>query len=95
MEMAGVRLDDSEVRRGTVTVTEALAVFPVPASIEVMVTVLFFRPAVVPVMSTEIVQEELTASVPPARLTDEAPAAAVIVPVQVVITLPDRRKNCR
>ena len=76
---------------GATTVTAALAVFPVPASFEVLVTELFFTPAVAPVTSkviahTVITQEEVTASVPPARLTDEAPAAAVMVPVQVVIT---------
>src|ERR1700722_4878962 len=71
---------------GATTVTAALEVFPVPASVDVVVTELFFTPAVTPMTSTEIVQEELTAKVPPARLTVEAPGAAVIVPVQVVIT---------
>ena len=71
---------------GATTVTEALEVFPVPAWVEVVVTELFFTPAVAPMTSTEIVQEELTPSVPAVRLTDEAPATAVMVPVHVVMT---------
>jgi hypothetical protein len=71
---------------GAITVIEAFEVFPVPACVDVAVTLLFLIPAVAPVTSREIVQEELTANVPAARLMDEAPAAAVMVPVQVVTT---------
>src|ERR1700688_4535314 len=71
---------------GATTVTEALEVFPVPACMDVVVTVLFLIPAVIPVTSSEIVQDELTASVPADRLTNEVPATAVVVPVQVVTT---------
>ena len=39
-----------------------------------------------PVMSREIVHDEVTANVAAAKLTEEAPAAAVMVPVQVVTT---------
>src|SRR5258708_2561782 len=69
---------------GEVTVIEALDVLPVPPSVEVTVTLLFFTPAEVLVISTETVHEALTASVPPAKLTDVALATAVVVPPQVL-----------
>jgi hypothetical protein len=70
---------------GATTVTAALAVFPVPASFEVLVTELFFTPAVAPVTSkviahTVITQEEVAASVPPARLARHH-ASAVSAPM--------------
>ena len=67
------------------TVMEALEVFPVPPSVEVTWTLLFFTPAVVPVTLTENVQEEPAAgdavSVPPDKLTLPLPATAVMVPL--------------
>jgi hypothetical protein len=66
------------------TVIEALEVLPVPPSVEVTWTLLFFTPAVVPVTLTETVQEALAARVPPERLTLEDPATAVAVPPQVL-----------
>src|SRR5712671_306998 len=67
------------------TVIEALEVFPVPPSVEVTWTLLFFTPAVVPVTLTENVQEEPAAgdavSVPPDKLTLPLPATAVMVPL--------------
>src|SRR5258708_3926025 len=69
---------------GEVAVIEALDVLPVPPSVEVTVTLLFFTPSVVLVISTETVHEALTASVPPAKLTDVAFATAVVVPPQVL-----------
>ena len=47
---------------------EALEVFPVPPSVEVTWTLLFFTPAVVPCTLTETVQEALAAKVPAERL---------------------------
>src|SRR5216684_3073989 len=70
---------------GATTVMEALEVLPVPPSVEVTWTLLFFTPAVVPVTLTENVQEEPAAgdavSVPPDKLTVPLPATAVIVPL--------------
>src|SRR5260221_480463 len=71
---------------GATTVMLALEVLPVPPSVEVTWTLLFFTPAVVPVTFTDKVQEVLTASVPADRLTDEAPATAVAVPPQVLVS---------
>ena len=58
---------------------------PVPPSVEVTVTLLFFTPAVVPCTFTETVQEPLAATVPPDKLTVEDPATAVAVPPQVLV----------
>ena len=69
---------------GDVTVIVAFDVLPVPPSVEVTCTLLFFTPAVVLVMSTDTVQEALDASVPADKLTDVAPATAVVVPPQVL-----------
>src|SRR5713101_965372 len=70
---------------GATTVIEALAVLPVPPSVEVTCTLLFFTPAVVPVTLTENVHDDPApgdaVNVPPARLTVPLPAAAVIVPL--------------
>lgn len=51
------------------TVMLAFEVLPVPPSVEVTCTLLFFTPAVVPSMVTPTVQLALAASVPPLRLT--------------------------
>ena len=70
---------------GPVTVMEAFDVLPVPASVEVIVTELFFMPAVVPRTLTETVQEALPARVPADRLTLPDPATAVAVPPHVLL----------
>jgi hypothetical protein len=70
---------------GPVTVMDAFEVLPVPASVEVTVTELFFMPAVVPCTLTETVQEALLASVPARRLTLDDPATAVAVPPHVLL----------
>jgi hypothetical protein len=71
---------------GATTLMLAEAVPPVPPSVEVTLPeVLFLVPAVVPVTSTEKVQEEPAAgdavSVPPDKLIVLLPAVAVIVPL--------------
>jgi hypothetical protein len=71
---------------GATTLMLAEAVPPVPPSVEVTLPeVLFLVPAVVPVTSTEKVQEEPAAgdavSVPPDKLMVLLPAVAVIVPL--------------
>jgi hypothetical protein len=71
---------------GATTVTVALEVLPVPPSVDVTWTLLFFTPAVVPVTFTVIVHEALTASVPAAKLADEDPGTAVAVPLQVLVS---------
>src|SRR5215471_11092104 len=72
---------------GATTVIDAFAVLPVPPSVEVTCTLLFFTPAVVPCTSTETVQEALAATVPPDRLTVPDPPTAVGVPPQVLVRL--------
>src|SRR6185437_10955522 len=67
------------------TVIEAFEVFPVPPSVEVTWTLLFFTPAVVPWILTETVQLALAANVPPERLMDPAPPTAVAVPPHVLL----------
>src|SRR6266853_4647254 len=69
---------------GATTVMEALEVFPVPPSVEVTWTLLFFTPAVVPVTLTENVHDPLVVRVPPERLTEPEPDTAVAVPPQVL-----------
>lgn len=69
------------------TLMDAFEVFPVPPSVEVTCTELFFIPAVVPCTLTETVQEALAANVPADRLTEDDPAAAVAVPPQVLVKL--------
>src|SRR5882672_8132455 len=69
---------------GATTVIEALEVLPVPPSVEVTWTLLFFTPAVVPVTFTETVHDALEASVPAERLMLPDPATAVAVPPQVL-----------
>jgi len=70
---------------GATTVTEALEVLPVPPSVEVTCTLLFFTPAVVPCTLTTTVQLPLAAIVPPLRLIEPEPAVAVTVPLQVLL----------
>ncbi len=70
---------------GAATVMLAFEVFPVPPSVEVTRTLLFFTPAVVPVIFTETVQLALAARVPALRLACPEPATAVAVPPQVLV----------
>ena len=63
---------------------EALDVLPVPPSVDVTWTLLFFTPAVVPCTLTETVQLALAANVPAERLMLPEPATAVAVPPQVL-----------
>jgi hypothetical protein len=70
---------------GPTTVTEAFDVLPVPPSVEVTCTLLFFTPAVVPVTSTVTVQLALAARVPAESVTEPEPAVAVAVPPQVLL----------
>src|SRR5258708_7166556 len=72
---------------GATTVMLAFEVLPVPPSVEVTWTLLFFTPAVVPCTFTETVHEALAASVPPDKLTEPEPATAVAVPPQVLLRL--------
>jgi hypothetical protein len=65
---------------GATTITLAFEVFPAPAFAEVTVTLLFCTPAAIPSKFTVNVQEPLTASVAPARPTEEEPATAVMAP---------------
>jgi hypothetical protein len=69
---------------GAITVTEALEVFPVPPWAEVMVTLLFFAPGVVPVTLRVRVQEALEDKVPAEKLMALDAGTAVVVPMQVV-----------
>ncbi len=73
---------DLTIAAGATTVILALDVLPVPPSVDVTGTLLFFTPDVVPVTFTETVQLVLNASVPAARLM-ELPTA-VAVPPQVL-----------
>jgi hypothetical protein len=80
--------NDFAIVGGAATIRLAFEVFPVPAFVEFTVTLLFFAPAVVPVTLTEIVHDEVGASTPLMRLIVEAPFAAVMVPLQVLLRLP-------
>src|SRR2546428_419798 len=71
---------------GATTVMLAFDVLPVPPSVEVTCTLLFLTPAVVPCTFTDTVQLVLAASVPPDKLTEPAPATAVAVPPQGLVT---------
>src|SRR5579859_5088589 len=73
---------------GPITVMLAvLLVAPAPLSFdEIGPVVLFCTPAAIPVTFTLIVQEAFAASVPPVRLAEPDPAAAVTVPEQVVVS---------
>src|SRR5438270_4066498 len=66
---------------GASTLRLAVAVPPVPPSVEVTFpVVLLCKPAAMPVTFTENVQEALAAIVPPLRLITFVPCVAVIVP---------------
>jgi hypothetical protein len=71
---------------GPITVIVAvLLVAPAPLSVdEIGPVVLFCTPAVMPVTFRLIEHDALAASVPPVRLIEPDPAAAVTVPLQVV-----------
>ena len=73
---------------GASTVTVAvLLVVPWPLSVAVIApVVLFWTPVVVPVTLTTMVQEPLAASVPPLRLMELEPAAAVTAPPHIPLT---------
>jgi hypothetical protein len=74
---------------GASTFTLAVAVPPVPPSVEVTLpVVLVCRPAAVPVTLIENVQEPLAAIVPPDKLIAFVPAVAVIVPAPHVPVRP-------
>jgi hypothetical protein len=71
---------------GATTVMEAFDVLPVPPSVEVTCTLLFFTPAVVPCTLTTTVQLALAAIVPALRVIEPEPAVAVTVPLQVLLS---------
>ena len=76
---------------GTSTVNVAVAVFPVPVSFELTVTLLFFVPVVVAVTLTPTVHVAVppafAAKLPPVKLTLVAPATPVAVPPHVFVKL--------
>jgi len=89
---------DFVIEGGTTTATLAVAVPPVPPSVDVTVpVVLFCTPITVPVTFTLKVQEAFNARLAPARLTLPDPGLAAIVPAPhvpvsplgVVTTKPD------
>lgn len=74
--------NDLLIAGGNSTVTFAVAVPPLPPSVEVTVPVMLFcAPIVVPVTFTLNVQDEFAAKPAPARTTLVPPALAVIVPL--------------
>src|SRR5262249_48745087 len=74
---------------GATTLTLAVAVLPVPPSVEVTApVVLVCCPAAVPVTFTENVQDTFAAMVPPDRLITFVPAVAVMVPAPPVPVRP-------
>ena len=80
---------DFVIAGGTTTATLAVAVAPVPPSVEVIAAVvLFCTPITVPVTFTENVQEAFAARFAPARLTLVSPALAVMVPAPHVPVSP-------
>src|SRR5260221_14005221 len=72
---------------GATTVMLAFDVLPVPPSVEVTCTLLFFTFAVVPCTSSETVQLALAASVAADKLAEPAPATAVAVPPHVLLNV--------
>jgi len=72
---------------GPTTVRLAFEVLPVPPSVEVTCTELFFTPTLFPVTFTDTVQAALDAIVPPVSDTEPLPAVAVAVPPQVLLRL--------
>ena len=74
-------LNTLAIEGGASTFTLAVAVPPVPPSVEVTLpVVLVCKPAAMPVTFTEKVQEALAAMVPPDKLMTPVPAVAVMVP---------------
>jgi hypothetical protein len=72
-----------------ITVMLALEVLPVPPFVEVTCTLLFFTPAVVPIMSSERAQDVFGARLTLVKLTEPEPLTAVPVPPQVVLRFDD------
>jgi hypothetical protein len=73
--------NDFVIEGGTTTATLAVAVTPVPPSVDVIAAVvLFCTPITVPVTFTENVQEAFAARLAPTKLTFVSLALAVIVP---------------
>ena len=70
---------------GDKTVRLALEVLPLPASMEVTVTLLFCVPVVTPVTFSEMVHDVLAARVAPDKLTEVPPSTADVY----------KRQNCR
>src|SRR5215469_16696690 len=70
---------------GAITVTDAFAVLPVPAVVSLTVTLLFVAPALVPWTFNPTVQLAPGARLELARETEPEPAAAVAVPVQLLV----------
>lgn len=72
---------------GDTTVIVAVAVLPVPPSVEVTAPVVFVsRPAALPVTLSEIVQKVFAATVPPVRLMFVPPPVAVTDPPHPLFT---------
>jgi hypothetical protein len=78
--------NDLVIVGGAVEVSVAFDVLPVPAFVEVTVTLLFLTPPVVAVTLTEIAQDAPVAKVAPDKLTEAEPAAAVAVPPQELVS---------
>lgn len=70
---------------GASTVMLAMAVFPVPALLELTVALLFLTPAVVPSTVVETEQLAPAARLPPLRLSVPPPLLTVAVPPQVLV----------
>ncbi len=72
----------------TLRLADAVPPVPVPPSVEVMApVVLLASPAAVPLTSTLKVHDAFWLTVPPERLMEPEPAAAVTVPPQLLLTL--------
>jgi hypothetical protein len=81
--------NDFPIDGGATTATLAVAVPPVPPSVDVIAAVvLFCTPITVPVTFTENVQEAFAARFAPARLTLVPPSLAAIVPAPHVPVRP-------
>ncbi len=77
-----VGLNSVEIVAGASTLIDAVAVLPVPPSVEVTaLVVLFCSPVTVPVTFREKLQELLAAMVPPVSAIVFVPGVAVIVPL--------------
>jgi hypothetical protein len=82
-----------EMLGGPITERLAVPVLPVPPLVEVTCTELVNAPAVVPVTFTDKVQVPAAAIDPPAKLTEDDPAVAVLTPLQVLAS-PLRLETC-